>query len=89
MMLFTSCHAGVFKQRSLVSEVVLQQTVTVIPPHVPQFIPPIQLSAQIDAAVSILMVVAHRILNLTQEINCLFCLQVSSDALHNISVLFS
>ncbi|XP_019937035.2 bromodomain testis-specific protein isoform X2 [Paralichthys olivaceus] len=44
-------NAGVFKQRSLVSEVVLQQTVTVIPPHVPQFIPPIQLSAQIDAAI--------------------------------------
>ncbi|XP_053286634.1 bromodomain testis-specific protein [Pleuronectes platessa] len=44
-------NAGVFKQRSLVSEVVLQQTVTVIPPHVPQFIPPIQLSAQIDTAI--------------------------------------
>ncbi|XP_042339672.1 bromodomain testis-specific protein isoform X2 [Plectropomus leopardus] len=41
--------AGAIKQRSLVSEVVLQQTVTVIPPDVPQFIPPIQLSAQIDA----------------------------------------
>ncbi|XP_060934330.1 bromodomain testis-specific protein [Limanda limanda] len=44
-------NAGVFKQRSLVSEVVLQQTVTVLPPHVPQFIPPIQLSAQIDATI--------------------------------------
>lgn len=49
----TSCHAGAIKQRSLVSEVVLQQTVTVIPPDVPQFIQPIQLSAQIDATVSI------------------------------------
>lgn len=53
---FTSCHAGAIKQRSLVSEVVLQQTVTVIPPDVPQFIQPIQLSAQIDATVSILRV---------------------------------
>ena len=51
---FTSCHAGAIKQKSLVSEVVLQQTVTVIPPDVPQFIQPIQLSAQIDATVSIL-----------------------------------
>ncbi|XP_035863469.1 bromodomain testis-specific protein isoform X5 [Sander lucioperca] len=42
-------NAGAIKQRSFVSEVVLQQTVTVIPPDVPQFIPPIQLSAQIDA----------------------------------------
>ncbi|XP_049911904.1 bromodomain testis-specific protein isoform X2 [Epinephelus moara] len=42
-------NAGAIHQRSLVSEVVLQQTVTVIPPDVPQFIPPIQLSAQIDA----------------------------------------
>uniref|UniRef100_A0A8P4G162 Bromodomain-containing protein 2 n=1 Tax=Dicentrarchus labrax TaxID=13489 RepID=A0A8P4G162_DICLA len=42
-------NTGGIKQRSLVSEVVLQQTVTVIPPDVPQFIPPIQLSAQIDA----------------------------------------
>ncbi|XP_074492574.1 bromodomain testis-specific protein isoform X2 [Sebastes fasciatus] len=44
-------NAGAIKQRSLVSEVVLQQTVTVIPPHVPQFMPPIQLSAQIDATI--------------------------------------
>ncbi|XP_070764468.1 bromodomain testis-specific protein [Enoplosus armatus] len=44
-------NAGAIKQRSLVSEVVLQQTVTVIPPDVPQFIPPIQLSAQIDATI--------------------------------------
>uniref|UniRef100_A0A3Q3LQI0 Bromodomain-containing protein 2 n=1 Tax=Mastacembelus armatus TaxID=205130 RepID=A0A3Q3LQI0_9TELE len=43
--------AGVKKQRSLVSEVVLQQTVTVIPPGVPQFVPPIQLSAQNDATI--------------------------------------
>ncbi|KAI3369086.1 hypothetical protein L3Q82_026053 [Scortum barcoo] len=41
--------AGAIKQRSLSAEVVLQQTVTVIPPDVPQFIPPNQLSAQIDA----------------------------------------
>ncbi|XP_031174332.1 bromodomain testis-specific protein isoform X4 [Sander lucioperca] len=44
-------NAGAIKQRSFVSEVVLQQTVTVIPPDVPQFIPPIQLSAQIDATI--------------------------------------
>ncbi|XP_054458737.1 bromodomain testis-specific protein isoform X2 [Anoplopoma fimbria] len=41
-------NAGPIKQRSLVSEVVLQQTVTVIPPDMSQFIPPTQLS-QIDA----------------------------------------
>ncbi|XP_059197130.1 bromodomain testis-specific protein isoform X2 [Centropristis striata] len=41
-------NTGAIKQRSLVSEVVLQQTVTVIPPDVPQFMPPIVLSAQID-----------------------------------------
>uniref|UniRef100_A0A4W6CZL3 Bromodomain-containing protein 2 n=1 Tax=Lates calcarifer TaxID=8187 RepID=A0A4W6CZL3_LATCA len=44
-------NAGSLKQRSLVSEVVLQQTVTVIPPDVPQFTPPMQLSAQIDATI--------------------------------------
>ncbi|XP_032382446.1 bromodomain testis-specific protein isoform X2 [Etheostoma spectabile] len=44
-------NAGAVKQRSFVSEVVLQQTVTVIPPDVPQLIPPIQLSAQIDAPI--------------------------------------
>ncbi|XP_045904849.1 bromodomain testis-specific protein isoform X1 [Micropterus dolomieu] len=44
-------NAGAVKQRSLVSEVVLQQTVTVIPPDVPQFIQPIQISAQIDATI--------------------------------------
>lgn len=38
------------------SEVVLQQTVTVIPPDVPQFIPPNQLSKHIDTTVSILLV---------------------------------
>ncbi|XP_070817506.1 bromodomain testis-specific protein isoform X1 [Chaetodon trifascialis] len=43
--------AGALKQRSLVSEVVLQQTVTVIPPDAPQFIPPINLSAHIDATI--------------------------------------
>lgn len=35
------------------SEAVLQQTVTVISSDVPRLIPPTQLSAQIDAAVSI------------------------------------
>ncbi|XP_039985051.1 bromodomain testis-specific protein isoform X2 [Xiphias gladius] len=44
-------NAGALKQRSLVSEVVLQQTVTVVPPDVPQFIPPMQLSSQIDATI--------------------------------------
>ncbi|XP_070688157.1 bromodomain testis-specific protein [Pempheris klunzingeri] len=44
-------NTGAIKQRPLVSEVVLQQTVTVIPPDVPQLIPPIQLSADIDATV--------------------------------------
>nr|XP_046248326.1 bromodomain testis-specific protein isoform X2 [Scatophagus argus] len=39
------------KQRPMMSEVVLQQTVTVIPTDVPQFIPPIHLSAQIDATI--------------------------------------
>uniref|UniRef100_A0A8C2ZN55 Bromodomain, testis-specific n=1 Tax=Cyclopterus lumpus TaxID=8103 RepID=A0A8C2ZN55_CYCLU len=38
------------KQRSLVSEVVLQQTLMVIPPDMSQFIPPAQLS-QIDATI--------------------------------------
>ncbi|XP_030584258.1 bromodomain testis-specific protein isoform X2 [Archocentrus centrarchus] len=42
--------AGALKPRSLMSEVVLQQTVTVIPPHVPQLGPPIQLPAQTHAA---------------------------------------
>ncbi|KAG7228651.1 hypothetical protein INR49_008427 [Caranx melampygus] len=42
-------NTGALKQRSLVSEVVLQQTVTVIPPTAPEFIPPIQLPAQIDS----------------------------------------
>lgn len=37
------------------SEALLQQTVTVFPPDVPQLIPPIQLSAQIDSTVSILL----------------------------------
>lgn len=49
-----SCPAGVLKQRSVVSEVVLQQTVTVIPPDVPQLVPSMQFTAEIDAAVSIL-----------------------------------
>ncbi|XP_067453980.1 bromodomain testis-specific protein isoform X3 [Thunnus thynnus] len=44
-------NTGVLKQRSLMSEVVLQQTVTVIPPDVPHSIPPIQLSEQIDATI--------------------------------------
>ncbi|KAM3619468.1 uncharacterized protein V6R79_008716 [Siganus canaliculatus] len=37
-------NTGVIKQSSLTSEVVLQQTVTVIPPSVPPFVPPIQLN---------------------------------------------
>ncbi|XP_072244856.1 bromodomain testis-specific protein [Leuresthes tenuis] len=41
--------AGAVKQRSLMSEVVLQQTVTVIPPEGPQLNSPIQLSAQSNA----------------------------------------
>lgn len=53
---FASYHAGATKQRSFISEAVLQQTVTVFPPDVPQLIPPIQLSAHIDATVSILLV---------------------------------
>ncbi|XP_029285772.1 bromodomain testis-specific protein isoform X2 [Cottoperca gobio] len=44
-------NTGAIKHRALLSEVVLQQTVTVIPPDVPHFIPPIQLSAQIDATI--------------------------------------
>uniref|UniRef100_A0A3P8VKN0 Bromodomain-containing protein 2 n=1 Tax=Cynoglossus semilaevis TaxID=244447 RepID=A0A3P8VKN0_CYNSE len=40
---------GVLKQRSVVSEVVLQQTVTVIPPDVPQLVPSMQFTAEIDA----------------------------------------
>ncbi|XP_026200718.1 bromodomain testis-specific protein isoform X1 [Anabas testudineus] len=44
-------NADALRQRSLVSEVVLQQTVTVIPPDVPQFISHEQLSAQIDATI--------------------------------------
>ncbi|XP_031728800.1 bromodomain testis-specific protein isoform X2 [Anarrhichthys ocellatus] len=43
-------NAGAIKQRSHVSEVVLQQTVTVIPPEMSRFIPPTQLS-QIDATI--------------------------------------
>ncbi|XP_040896152.1 bromodomain testis-specific protein [Toxotes jaculatrix] len=43
--------AGALKQRSLLSEVVLQQTVTVIPPDMPQFNPPIQLSPQTDTTI--------------------------------------
>ncbi|KAM7388725.1 hypothetical protein PAMP_024882 [Pampus punctatissimus] len=42
-------NTGALPQRSLVSEVVLQQTVTVIPPDVPHSIPPTQLAAHIDA----------------------------------------
>ncbi|XP_020488660.2 bromodomain testis-specific protein isoform X2 [Labrus bergylta] len=44
-------NAGEIKQRSIVSEVVLQQTVTVIPPDVPAFLQPIKLSAHIDASI--------------------------------------
>uniref|UniRef100_A0A3B4ZTQ4 Bromodomain-containing protein 2 n=1 Tax=Stegastes partitus TaxID=144197 RepID=A0A3B4ZTQ4_9TELE len=44
-------NAGALKQSSLMSEVVLQQTVTVIPPDVPPFNPPLQLSAQADATI--------------------------------------
>ncbi|KAM4549143.1 bromodomain testis-specific protein [Odontesthes bonariensis] len=40
---------GAVKQSSLVSAVVLQQTVTVIPPEGPQLNPPIQLSTQANA----------------------------------------
>ncbi|KAM6938340.1 bromodomain testis-specific protein [Lycodopsis pacificus] len=43
-------NAGAMKQRSHVSEVVLQQTVTVIPPEMSRFIPPTQLS-DIDATI--------------------------------------
>ncbi|KAK2835998.1 hypothetical protein Q5P01_016482 [Channa striata] len=43
-------NTGALKQRSLISEVVLEQTVTLIPPDVPKFIPPIQLS-QIGATI--------------------------------------
>ncbi|KAI4828577.1 hypothetical protein KUCAC02_022659 [Chaenocephalus aceratus] len=45
-------HTGSVKHRSLMSEVVLQQTVTVIPTDVPKCIPPNQLSLQIDPTVS-------------------------------------
>ncbi|CAI5639031.1 unnamed protein product [Oreochromis niloticus] len=45
-------NADALKHRSLVSEVVLQQTVTVIPPDVPQSSLPIQLSAQTDSTLS-------------------------------------
>lgn len=51
-----SYHAGAIKLRPFMSEAVLQQTVTVISSDVPRLIPPTQLSAQIDAAVSILLV---------------------------------
>ncbi|KAK1896788.1 Bromodomain testis-specific protein [Dissostichus eleginoides] len=44
-------HTGSVKHRSLMSEVVLQQTVTVIPTDVPKCIPPNQLSLQIDPTV--------------------------------------
>ncbi|XP_022076481.2 bromodomain testis-specific protein isoform X1 [Acanthochromis polyacanthus] len=43
-------NAGAFKQQSL-SEVVLQQTLTVIPLDAPPFDPPLQLSVQSDAAI--------------------------------------
>ncbi|KAL3046850.1 hypothetical protein OYC64_021134 [Pagothenia borchgrevinki] len=46
-----TAHAGSVKHRSLMSEVVLQQTVTVIPSDVPKCIPPNQLSLQIDPTV--------------------------------------
>ncbi|XP_071059053.1 bromodomain testis-specific protein isoform X3 [Pseudochaenichthys georgianus] len=46
-----TAHAGSVKHRSLMSEVVLQQTVTVIPTDVPKCIPPNQLSLQIDPTV--------------------------------------
>uniref|UniRef100_A0A669EEU8 Bromodomain-containing protein 2 n=1 Tax=Oreochromis niloticus TaxID=8128 RepID=A0A669EEU8_ORENI len=46
-------NADALKHRSLVSEVVLQQTVTVIPPDVPQSSLPIQLSAQTDSTLSL------------------------------------
>ncbi|XP_035763327.1 bromodomain testis-specific protein isoform X2 [Neolamprologus brichardi] len=45
-------NADALKHRSLMSEVVLQQTVTVIPPDVPQSSLPIQLSAQTDSTLS-------------------------------------
>lgn len=51
-----TCDADALKHRSLVSEVVLQQTVTVIPPDVPQLSLPIQLSAQTDSTLSTEMV---------------------------------
>ncbi|XP_035806638.2 bromodomain testis-specific protein isoform X2 [Amphiprion ocellaris] len=44
-------NAGAFKQQPLMSEVVLQQTVTVIPLAAPPFNPPLQLSVQSDAAI--------------------------------------
>ncbi|KAM7012585.1 bromodomain testis-specific protein isoform 2-T2 [Tautogolabrus adspersus] len=43
--------AGEIRPRSIVSEVVLQQTVTVIPPDVPKFLQPITLSAHIDTTI--------------------------------------
>ncbi|XP_010732649.1 bromodomain testis-specific protein isoform X1 [Larimichthys crocea] len=43
-------NAGAIQQRPVVSEVVLQQTVTVIPPDVSKYMQPIQLSAQIDTS---------------------------------------
>uniref|UniRef100_A0A3P9BT69 Bromodomain, testis-specific n=1 Tax=Maylandia zebra TaxID=106582 RepID=A0A3P9BT69_9CICH len=46
-------NADALKHRSLMSEVVLQQTVTVIPPDVPQSSLPIQLSAQTDSTLSL------------------------------------
>ncbi|CAJ1059746.1 bromodomain testis-specific protein-like isoform X5 [Xyrichtys novacula] len=44
-------NTGAIKQRSPVSEVVLQQMVTVIPPDVPQLTKPIQLPSHIDATI--------------------------------------
>ncbi|KAM7410570.1 hypothetical protein PAMA_001821 [Pampus argenteus] len=44
-------NTGALKQKSIMSEVVLQQTVTVIPPDVPHSIPPTQLAAHIDATI--------------------------------------
>ncbi|XP_028259681.1 bromodomain testis-specific protein-like [Parambassis ranga] len=42
---------GPFNQRSLMSEVVLQRTVTVIPPDVPQLNPPVQPSGPTDTTI--------------------------------------
>lgn len=53
---FITCDADALKHRSLMSEVVLQQTVTVIPPDVRQSSLPIQLSAQTDSTLSTEMV---------------------------------